>query len=366
MFTTYQGARNRARDLLRYLRPCGFNIQLHECQNAIASAAGRLHWHDLKAQFRQGQRIDPQDPERFASRLLIAMPQPCRQAVDAWIGGASVEKGSDTNFLWFTHTFPYVLASIPLHRSLTRSIRPGSGTGQKLRENLVLGLLLNLYGGPFIKATLNPSSLVLSYRGTLEEVFRVDAAHPRFQIELDRLILEGIIELRPNKVSINPPDRDLVLQWVIENEISKAANFNEHDQAAAVAPLTHALRAIGIGNAEKLAYEIIHGSRDHITPSGPVLTRMSELAEAGEIERMAQLVNVVAVIRPENREFIRASVPAKITSRYLARHRKLNIRQFSAYEKRHPDWAETLRNSIDDPARFADAVQAMAKAMSEA
>ena len=63
---------------------------------------------------------------------------------------------------------------------------------------------------------------------------------------------------------------------------------------------------------------------------------------------------------------MRGQVPAKISSRYLARHRGLSLKQFTAFSAAHPDWAQTLKSSVDEPVQFARTVEAMADAIAEA
>jgi hypothetical protein len=67
-----------------------------------------------------------------------------------------------------------------------------------------------------------------------------------------------------------------------------------------------------------------------------------------------------------NADFVRESVPAKISSRYLAGHRRLNTSEIVSWASHNPDWPDRLKATITKPALFALTVDEMASAIADA
>jgi hypothetical protein len=156
----------------------------------------------------------------------------------------------------------------------------------------------------------------------------------------------------------------LVLEHVFDDAVGKAEQWAELNNSSASDALANVLSMLGIAGADRIAKAITNqASAAYITPSGPVLDLLSELAEEGDLATMSHLYGAFSVIHPKNAGFVLGSVPAKISSRYLARNRGIGIRQFSAYVERNPDWAENLKANLPHSGRFTQTVTAMADAI---
>jgi len=369
MFSTIEGAKKRAKALKKLLDDSGFAYSLRKCQEAVARAGGYRDWHDLHASLSRGARGRRAEPEVYERRLLAALPDPCRPPLVAWLDGEPTELLPDSDYppRWFHDAFRYNFASAILHRSRTAILRPGSGPGQRLREKLVVGLLSNQYPRRGDVPRLEPHTLAILYPGSPAEIFGEDARHPRFELEIETLVQAGVFEILPNALRVLPPDVDAVKDHVLNGWIGKTEHWIDEGPKEATSALHEALAAIGVRNAVRVADAIIRfGSDAYVTPSGPALDLLTELAEEGEIEIFSKVFRLFAGIRPQNAQFIRSLVPAKISSGYLARHRGLSLKKFTAFSAAYPDWAQTLKSSVDEPVRFARTVDAMAAAVADA
>lgn len=368
MFSTIDGAKKRAKALKKLLDDSGFAYPLRQCQEAVARAGGYRDWHDLNAALSRGARGRRAEPEVYERRLLATLPDPCRPPLVAWLDGVPSEPAPGPSLppRWFHDAFRYIFASAVLHRSRTAVLRPGSGEGQRFREKLVVGLLSNQYPRPGAVPRLEPDTLAVLYPGSLAEIYGADAAHPRFHLEMRKLVEAGVLEILPNALRVLPPDVDTVRDHVLNGWIGKTEHWIDEGPGEAMSALHEALAALGVRNALRVAQAIIRFSSDaYITPSGPALELLSELAEEGEIEIFSKVFRLFAGIRPHSAEFMRRQVPAKISSSYFARHRGLSLKKFMAYRAAHPDWAQLLKSSVDKPVRFARTVDAMATAVSD-
>jgi hypothetical protein len=64
-----------------------------------------------------------------------------------------------------------------------------------------------------------------------------------------------------------------------------------------------------------------------------------------------------------NKDFVRDSVPAKMSSRYLASHLRLDASKILSWASDNPDWPDRLKTTITKPALFALTVDSMAGAI---
>lgn len=344
MYSTHDGAKKCARELERLFDDSGFVFPLNKCQAAVARAGGFRDWHDLEAAL--GSSVRPIEPGAFRNRLLAALPEPCRPPLLAWLDKDPEEAAPDreTPPRWYRDVFPYLMATAALHRSRTALIRPGSGPGQRLREARVLGLLLNVHGGTRAVPWLEPETLAFVFQGDLASLYRDDAQHARFKAELETLIAAGILDVQEGRVRVLSPNAEAVAERVSDNRTGKAEYWAEAGGAEAARTLHDALAAIGVRNARRVADAISRfGSDAYITPSGPVLELLSTLAEEGEVETLAKAYGLFAILRPLNASYVRESIPAKISSRYLASHRRLDASKILAWASDHPDWPDQLR-----------------------
>ncbi|SFH92422.1 hypothetical protein [Methylobacterium brachiatum] len=366
MYSTIDGAKKCAKELKRLFDNSGLDFALNKCQSAVARAGGYRDWHDLEGAL--GRAPHPVEPLAFRKRLLTALPEPCRPPALAWLDKEPAEEAPapDTPPRWYRDVFPYLMATAALHRNRTPLLRPGSGAGQRLREALVVGLLLNLHGGRRVVPRLEPDSLALVFRGDAATLFRDDFCHPRFEAELATLAEAGILDVREDRVRVLSPNREAVVAHVADSRAGKAQHWGEEGGAELANALRDALASIGVRNALRVAGAIANqGSDAYNTPSGPVLDLLSELAEEGEVETFAKAYGLFASIRPANAMFVREAVPAKISSRYLARHRQLSPSKIMSWANAHPEWPETLKEAVAQPAMFVMTVDAVASAIAE-
>ncbi|MER9951854.1 hypothetical protein [Mesorhizobium sp. M0047] len=364
MYSTIDGAKRRAKELKRLFDGSGFVYPLSKCQTAVAHGGGFRDWNDLEAALSRTPRTI--DPAAFRKWLLTALPLPCHPPVTAWLDEDPAEAAPDpeTPPRWYRDVFPYLMAASVLHRSRTSLLRPGSGAGQQLREKLVIGPLLNIHGGARAVPLLEPDTLAFVFKGDLESVFRDDVFHPRFQAELEALTAAGILDIREGRVRVLSPDAEAIATYIADYRSGKAEYWADTGGAEAMRALHDALVAIGVRNARRVADAITRqGSEAYTTPSGPVLELLSALAEEGELETLAKAYGLFATIRPTNAQFVREAVPAKISSRYLASHRRLGASKILSWASRNPDWSESLKATIEKPALFALTVDAMAQAV---
>jgi hypothetical protein len=367
VYSTHEGAKKCAKDLKRLFDDSGLVYPLNKCQKAVAYGGGFRDWHDLEGALRSGARLI--EPAAFRKRLLTYLPEPCHPPVIAWLDKDPSETAPDpaTPPRWYRDVFPYLMAAAVLHRSQTALLRPGSGAGQRLREMLVVGPLLNVHGGARPVPWLEPDTLAFVFNGNLMSVFRDDTQHPRFKTELENLTAAGILTVEEGRVRVLPPDADSVARYVADHRTGKAQYWADAGGTEAARALHDALAAIGVRNARRVADAISRlGSEAYITPSGPVLELLSELAEEGELETFAKAYGLFATVRPMNADFVRDSVPAKISSRYLASHRRLNASKILSWASDNPDWPDRLKTTIAKPALFALTVDSMAGAIADA
>src|SRR5262249_46962186 len=158
-------------------------------------------------------------------------------------------------------------------------LRPGSGPGQRLRESMVVSLLLGGKGSKRLIPQLEPDTLALVVSGDTASLFGVDAEHPRFEKDLAFLVAAGIFEYEGGILRVLPADKDEVAAHADKGFTDRAQYFAGvgGDEALAVA-----LSATGIEHATRVAAAVVgKGSGTHITRSGPILEMLSKLAEDG-------------------------------------------------------------------------------------
>jgi hypothetical protein len=85
VYSTYDGAKKRAKQLKRLFDDSGFVFTLHQAQAALARAGGFRDWHELQSVLSTSER--PTDAWTFRRRLLAALPGPCHSPARAWLDG---------------------------------------------------------------------------------------------------------------------------------------------------------------------------------------------------------------------------------------------------------------------------------------
>lgn len=364
MFSTLEGAKKFAKNLKTLFDDSGIIYPLNRCQKAAAIAGGFRDWHDLSRSLAGSDR--PVDPCSFRQRLIAFLPQPCWIPVLFWLdeGNPETADGDGITHNYYRAVMPYTLSSSVIHRSKSALLRPGSGPGQRLRESMVVSLLLGGKGSKRLIPQLEPDSLALVVSGETRSLFGDDAKHPRFEKDFASLVAAGIFEYEDGILRVLPADKDEVAAHVAKGFTDRAQYFAGVGGDEAIEALAVVLSATGIEQATRVAEAVVgKGSEAHITPSGPILEMLSKLAEDGQLIAVSRAWRVFSMIHPESADFVRESVPAKISSLYLARNRGIDTRKMVEWMSTRSGWAEEVKITLHDPARFKSTVDEMAHAI---
>lgn len=377
MYSTLEGAKARAKELKRLFDHSSFHVPLNKCQAAVAIAGGYQDWHDLQANLRA--RSQPVDTDAYRRRLKATLPLACHGPLaEAWNPDPDAEEppgeGIPPNF--FRDAWPYVMAAEVLHRTRTELIRPGSGKGQKLRQAMVCGVLLNIHGGLQSIPTLDPDTLALEYPGDLKSVFRDEAEHPRFAEELAALTEAGVIAVVEDRnrgplVRILAPVRlpdEIARRAVLDVEYAAQVNASEADDYTdrrLTRAIHEALVALGVDDTVRVAEAIRdQHAPEYVTPSGAMLALLGDFARDGRIRALAHGYRLFSVIHRLNATFVAAQTPAMI-GRYMATHHDISDATWSRWLQRNPDWSVRMRDALEDPLRFEGFISATAAALGE-
>lgn len=367
MFSTLDGAKKFAKNLKTLFDDSGIIFPLNRCQKAAAIAGGFRDWHDLSRSLAGSDR--PVDPGAFRRRLIAFLPQPCWIPALFWLDERNLETvgGAGLSHNYYRAVVPYVLSSSVIHRSKSALLRPGSGPGQRLRESMVVSLLLGGKGDKRLIPQLKPDTLALVVSGDTASLFGDDAKHPRFEKDFASLVAAGIFEYEDGILRVLPADKDEVAAHAAKGFTDRARYFAGVGGDEAIEALAVALSATGIEQATRVAEAVVgKGSETHITPSGPILEMLSKLAEDGQLIAVSRAWRVFSMIHPESANFVRESVPAKISSLYLARNRGIDAGKMVEWMSTRSEWAEEVKAVLHDPARFKSTVDEMADSIEAA
>jgi hypothetical protein len=105
-----------------------------------------------------------------------------------------------------------------------------------------------------------------------------------------------------------------------------------------------------------------HGSAAYNTPSGAILTLMTDLMDAEDLVAFSITVAVLARARPSSAPYVISAVPAKV-SNFLVKYRDIDSRDLTAWTQANPDWTDQLKDTVRDPEQFPKAVEQMAAAI---
>lgn len=375
VYSTYDGAKSRAKSLQRQLEKSSIRFPLNRCQTAIARAGGFKDWHDLQANLDSSPKVE--DVTTYRRRLKAALPIACQRPVAAsWEpeGDDKQAASDDIPPYFFRDVWPYVMAAEVLHRTTTDVIRPGSGAGQKLREAMVLGVLLNVHGGTQVVPVLDPDSLALDFPGTIDTVFRDEARHPRFDRELGTLTAAGVLSViddrdRGPMVRIEAPaglDDEVLRHQVlhVDYAVSSAEHYDDDESSQAlVRSLNDVFSSLGIDDTLKVARAIVaQHAPEYATPSGAMLEVLSELARNGQIRGFAYAFSTFTHVHPMNATFVSARAPAMI-GEYLAIHHGVRSERWNEWLEQNRSWAGRVRELLEAPAQFESFIAATASAI---
>ena len=364
MFSTLEGAKKFAKNLKTLFDDSGIIFPLNRCQKAAAIAGGFRDWHDLSRSLAGSDR--PVDAGAFRRRLIACLPQPCWIPTLFWLDEGNLETvdGDGLSHDYYRAVVPYLLSSSVIHRSKSALLRPGSGPGQRLRESMVVSLLLGGKGDKRLIPQLEPDTLALVVSGDTASLFGDDAEHPRFEKDFASLVAAGIFEYEDGILRVLPADKDEVAAHAAKGFTDRAQYFAGVGGDEAIEALAVALSATGIEQATRVAEAVVgKGSETHITPTGPILEMLSKLAEDGQLIAVSRAWRVFSMIHPDSANCVRESVPAKISSLYLARNRGIDAGKMVEWMSTRSEWAEEVKVALHDPARFKSTVDEMADAI---
>ena len=108
-----------------------------------------------------------------------------------------------------------------------------------------------------------------------------------------------------------------------------------------------------------------HGASAYITPSGAVLELLSDLAKEGAFQAMSLAFRLLSVARPGSSNYVREQIPGKIFNRYFSGALFIDGSAAYRWTKERPEWADQLKESIDNPQKFEEVAIAMGKQVLE-
>ena len=375
VYSTYDGAKSRAKYLQRLLEKSSIRFPLNRCQTAIARAGGFKDWYDLQANRASNSKVA--DVTAYRRRLKAALPIACQRPVAASWEPEGDDKRSVSDDMppyFFRDVWPYVMAAQVLHRTTTAIIRPGSGAGQKLREAMVLGVLLNIHGGTQVVPVLDPDSLALDFPGTIDAVFRDETRHPKFAQELETLMEAEVISILDDRdrgpmVRIAAPSglEDEVLRRQVlhvDYSVSSSDHYDDDESnQALIRSLNDVFFSLGIDDTLKVARAIVaQHAPEYVTPSGAMLEALSELARNGHVRGFAHAFLTFTHVHPMNATFVSARAPAMI-GEYLAIHCGVQSERWQDWLEQNRSWAVQMRELLKTPAQFESFVAATASAI---
>ena len=219
MYSTYDGAKRRAKALASFLSEVELETPLHVCQRAVALAGGYRDWDHLRRVLKDGV-CRPASLERFLDPLLRALPLEAVGPANRWAEGEISQlddksrgrEPMDREWVeWHQRVDEYAKAIGIVHRAHTPLLRPGSGAGQKLRLNIVDGLCMGRDLPSFDRRTY-----VLTFEWCLEDLMPDEFGHPHFEREFIRLQRAGILEWddKDQTLRLNPPPIELVRERI--------------------------------------------------------------------------------------------------------------------------------------------------------
>lgn len=219
MYSTYDGAKRRAKSLQATLRRLDILVALGQCQRAMARGGNYRDWDHLRRVLSEGAQAAPLDG--FQERARVAVPAMATGPANRWL---DVElsrlreraKGepalSDETGDWYVYVHEYAFAIGVQHQALTPLLK--GGRGMRLRQSLVQDLAIGRLAPAF-----DPETLVLTSQGTLREIFPGHVDKAGFRKAFADLVEAGICEVLSEEggvltIALHPPPKALVLEHV--------------------------------------------------------------------------------------------------------------------------------------------------------
>lgn len=205
MYSSLAGAKKCAKQLHHILDAAGVDLPLAKCQAAVARAGGYEDWHELTG--RVSARTDTHLPYDYWGNLLEALPEPCRAPVAWHLDGEAIsspEKPLPEK--WIRAVVPYGIGLEVIHRSRSPILQPGTGKGQRLRLEIVSGILLNMEGGDDFTLRLDPESLTVTALGEPGELLPELRSKSGFDAALKAVIDAGILKIENGVTKVLAPE----------------------------------------------------------------------------------------------------------------------------------------------------------------
>lgn len=206
MYSTFDGARRRAKELKRQFDRSSISFSLANCQEAVARSAGFKDWHDMKSRIGQSGlgsvRYD------YVGALTANLPEPCRFTVLWDAIGRETLLRQEEDYRWAQDVAPYLMAMEAVHRVHSTLLRPGSGRDQRLRLKIVSGMLLDVHAAGLPNPKLDPVNLTISFPGHPRAYLSEESQHAGFARALDMLTAAGILEASETETQIFAPQSD--------------------------------------------------------------------------------------------------------------------------------------------------------------
>ena len=156
---------------------------------------------------RISQLPDTNLPYDYWGELIRNLPEPCHLPVRSHLREdlATEPAGATNAKRWIRDILPYLVSMEVMHRSSTPLLRPGSGRDQRMRLQIVSGMLLNMNGGRNYTPRLDPESLTVILERTPEANLPMLANHPRLNEAIKSLTAAGILTVDGKTTRIHAP-----------------------------------------------------------------------------------------------------------------------------------------------------------------
>lgn len=174
-----------------------------------------------------------------------------------------------------------------------------------------------------------------------------DNANARVRLQRERRLREGWKDVRV---------------WVpSEQDAKKIRNLAEElrRNAEQLYGLSERIETVNMETQYRIAEAIAQqGSKAYNTPSGAVLSLMTQLAEEDDLEGFAIAVNMLARASPANARYVSNAIPPKI-SNYLILQRSVDRDAFFRWMIANPTWSTTLKEAVRNPPQFMAVIEDM-------